>query len=353
MEELSRLARKLGPGAKLPTAREMAATLGVTTTTILRSLDRLERQGVLRRRQGSGIYVEEAARQKTIALVMGQDIFSAASYHFGALLLQYCTKRAAIGNERFSFFIDTFLKSSAGDQRQTPAHQDLVDALQDGKIDGMLLLARSSVEQEVWLRSHGIPLVGMEGRVAALDRENPTVMVDYETLIDMGVSRLKEKGCCTAGLMGILAEHRGMFEKALKRHGLTGAEKWQVLPKHEDSSLAPLHVKIGRDFGTAFLRQCEGRGPDGLIITDDIVARAALPVLREGGLKAGQDLIVCTHANKGSIVLSEWMTDIHLLEVDPEELVSAMFGLLEGLMAGESMDRLARVRPHLVPTSLS
>jgi GntR family transcriptional repressor for pyruvate dehydrogenase complex len=49
--------KRLGPGAKLPTERQLAATLGVSRNTLREAISRLEVLGVLDIRRGDGIYV--------------------------------------------------------------------------------------------------------------------------------------------------------------------------------------------------------------------------------------------------------------------------------------------------------
>ena len=48
------------PGDRLPPDVELARMLGVARSTVIAALDRLERDGIIRRRQGSGTFVEQA-----------------------------------------------------------------------------------------------------------------------------------------------------------------------------------------------------------------------------------------------------------------------------------------------------
>lgn len=47
----------LAPGTRLPSMRALAETLGVTVGTVYRAIELAERQGLVRRRRGSGVYV--------------------------------------------------------------------------------------------------------------------------------------------------------------------------------------------------------------------------------------------------------------------------------------------------------
>ncbi len=50
-------ARTLAPGAKLPSIRTFAETLGISKSTVVEAYDRLAAEGVIRSRRGSGFYV--------------------------------------------------------------------------------------------------------------------------------------------------------------------------------------------------------------------------------------------------------------------------------------------------------
>lgn len=52
--------RGLGPGDRLPSVRRFAETMGVSPSTVVEAYDRLEAEGVIRARRGSGFYVTGA-----------------------------------------------------------------------------------------------------------------------------------------------------------------------------------------------------------------------------------------------------------------------------------------------------
>ncbi|WP_440980909.1 PLP-dependent aminotransferase family protein [Shinella sumterensis] len=53
--------RMLGPGDRLPSIRNFAATMGVSPSTVVEAYDRLAAEGLIRAQQGSGFYVSGAA----------------------------------------------------------------------------------------------------------------------------------------------------------------------------------------------------------------------------------------------------------------------------------------------------
>jgi DNA-binding FadR family transcriptional regulator len=69
---LADILRRVGPGARLPSERDLAAQLSVSRTALRDRLGMLEGIGVLRRRSGSGTYVEPLQPQVlTVALSLG------------------------------------------------------------------------------------------------------------------------------------------------------------------------------------------------------------------------------------------------------------------------------------------
>ena len=339
IEALTKMARNLGPGAKLPTARELARTMGVASATLMRCIDALERRGVLNSRRGSGIYVDSRVMQKRIALVFGENIFSRNASEFGSLILERCAIRAAQCNERFSFFIDHPGFVNEVNDQPTPALQDLVDALADGMIDGVIVLGGK--KQDAWLSDQGVPVVSLN--YAELSPKVNAVSFDYRKLIEMGVDSLVNAGCRTIGLLSPLLIHKDMFQSTMEERGLVIHNEWMVLPEKSSPGISAHHVVFGEKSAKQFLRQCgwladkgnKGSLPDGLLITDDTMARGILPILSSHGVDIGHGLKVCTHGNNGSRVLAEWESKIIQVKFNPEDLAIALFDMLEDLMAGK------------------
>lgn len=60
-------AGELAPGARLPTEQQLAAAHGVSRTVVREAVSQLKSQGLLRSRQGSGVYVSEGAALRPLA----------------------------------------------------------------------------------------------------------------------------------------------------------------------------------------------------------------------------------------------------------------------------------------------
>ena len=342
------MAKKLGPGAKMPTARELVRKLGVASSTLMRCIDILERRRVLHSRQGSGIYVDERVAQKSVALVFGENIFSQKASEFGSLVLKCCALRAAKHNERFTFSLD--LPGVVNEQAPAvPALLDIADAFNEGMIDGVILL--NGPKHEAWLRKQGVPVVS--GSPSEEDPQAHVVSMDYRQLVQRGVENLYDAGCRKLGLIGIFRNHKEMFQTAIQKRDLTANDEWIVVPENNLGRVSEAHATLGEAYADQFLSQCGwGVGnkrnahlPDGLLITEDMLTLGVLPLLAKRGVRIGRDLIICTHSNMGSRVLADWESEVLHVRCNPEDIAMALFDMLEDLMAGNSRPRKCLVGP--------
>ena len=71
---------EIGPGERLPPARDLAAVLQVNTNTVLRALRLLRDEGLLEFRRGRGVTVTGSARQGTV-LARTRDLVRYARQH--------------------------------------------------------------------------------------------------------------------------------------------------------------------------------------------------------------------------------------------------------------------------------
>ena len=75
---------------------------------------------------------------------------------------------------------------------------------------------------------------------------------------------------------------------------------------------------------------------DGLLCEDDMFTRGALAALHQASISLNDGLLIASHANKGSSALKSYEEHLILLEINPEEVVDAMFTLLEPMMKNKA-----------------
>lgn len=328
------LARERGPGVKLPTLEEMCDQFSVSRTTLERAIDPLERQGLLRRKQGSGIYVEPAIRQRTIGIVFGGDIFSPGFSPFWQLLLQ-AVREEATGTE---WVPRAYLDLSQGHD-SVGGHLQLLEDLEADRLHGLLMIApQVEPEDHRWLDTYPVPRVTCGGTGADWQ-----VRFDYETFARLAADILAPSGHRTVALLGhgILAM-QPQIEAALRRAGLVDVtladwsyETWAEIIPWAGSREHCAHETARRliaDKDRAPL-------PDAVISTEDTMTRGLVGALREGGVEPGRDMRIVTAENKGSTVLAPFADTLDRIVFDPDAIVRTALEMLRVLMDGGTPPR--------------
>ena len=336
---LKDLALQLGAYNKMPTVREICKSLNISGVTAAHALALLGEQGVIVSRQGSGIYVSPRLYQKNIGLVFGSNPFAAGASPFCQLLVEGCQKRALSHNENFSYFLDIPQHLSPEPQ---PVHADLAEALAKKRLDGILLAMRNSVEQETWLRQQGMPVVSFAGGVVK-PYQPGTIGFDVEELTSLAVKSLVHRGCRQLALVSVRRADVPAYEKAMQAMGLSLRSSQviniQYLPSGQSREQA----------GRQALEQILAAGPcDGVVVTDDMFAVGVIAAARQQNLVVGRDILIATHANRGSVTLQPSEDFLIRVEVDPGEIVEAMFGFLEQLMTEKTEAHGAAIPLHVL-----
>lgn len=332
-DQLTVMAQRSGAGAKLPTSRALSHSFGVSRTTLHIALERLESQSIISCKQGSGIFVADDLRALTlprsIALVCDSTFFRGASHSpFWDLLVEESERRAGLKNEAFSLHFSTSSgKSGAGLQA------GLLREIGEGRVQGVLGVGTSQAVMEQL--GEGVPFVTF----AAPARWR--VNLDYRPLIGMGVTELGRQGCRRLGLWlpGFLAGFSDpiieVFQAALTARQLEFHPVLVQIGPNDENERQTLQGQ-GYEIARTAFEQPQGTRPDGLIVANDMMTHAALVTMQKLGVRAGQDVKIATHANRGSTVLASHENELTLLEFDPAAVVEAMFEMLESLMDGQT-----------------
>lgn len=370
---LTELARRLGPGARLPTMKELSIELGVSIMTLNRALSELEAQGMVLRRQGSGTYVAAAAGQTGIGVIYDRDVFAPGASPFPSMLLHELGARLGQGDNQISLFLTRNQNgSTAGQHGQAtdtgtaaenhgvaPLPADLSDALERRRLVGLLFVGESQPAVLQQLVATGLPLVALSYAPIARHR----VRLDHAATAAIGARELARQGCRRIGLwipagVGLgPAPGRHSFEEleafagALKEAGRPYNPDWVWGLESLSSEIPPEPLQNNHRQGYAAACQLfgakAGSQPDGLVILDDMMARGALVALNELGIPLGTKLRLASHTNRGSQVLFGYQQTMTLLEFDPGEVAAALLNTLHSLMAGRRTPALVQVEPRI------
>jgi DNA-binding LacI/PurR family transcriptional regulator len=341
-EQLSIMVRQKEPGAKLPTGMELCRMLGVGLNTLHEALGELENHHLIERRHGVGIFVAPR-REKTIALICDPTILQSADISpFWQMLIERCQARAALVDETLEFHFTGFQNKS-----DAPFNQSLTRDFQQHRIDGAIGIG---LEFDVmkWIEQHKVPYVAYAGY---------GLHIDTPSLIELGVQELHKRKCRRIGFWVPATPKRPVIpveEKleviaaSLKRHGLDIYPDliWHGL-QHQSTQIQKSHQEQGFCAAMETFSKPRTEWPDGLLITDDMMAHGALIAMENLKPDIRARIPIATHSNKGSTVL-HGRKNLILLETDLAEIVNAIFETLEKLMLGKTpSSSVALVKPIL------
>ena len=339
-DEIRAMALRLGPDARLPTMTQLRDTLGASIATLDSVLGDLEARNIIRRKQGSGIYVSSHVK-KPIALLINLSEFSHSNASpFWSLLLEQARKRAAQWSDMVHFYA-TFDEQES----KAPLSGSLLENIERGRIQGILGV--------------GIP-EGVSNQLIALDLPHVVyaaygglmVAQDHNSLIESGVAALAAQNCkniqmwrqmpAAHEIAAIQEENSrisAIYRRALNQNGLQGVSDALRQDGEQFARIEaglPLESRQEQGF---HLAQAAFSGaeipPDGILLLDDMMTFGALAALRKMRIEPGQDVKIATHANAGSSILMGYEDSITRLEFDSAELIETMFALLETWMGGE------------------
>jgi DNA-binding LacI/PurR family transcriptional regulator len=360
-KELLHLIRKGEPGAPLPSYTEMIRNYAVGQATIDRVIREFDSAGLIVRIAGKGIFISDRAVRKNIGLVFGRNIFGAGLSPVTMMLIQHCRDRAAGKKQNFKFYLD--IPATNSPEGQVPFHEQLAEDVQTGRLDGAILVWSYGPEQKAWLAGGGVPFVSLE----QFDGENNAVVIDYLDLLRKGTLALAAQGCRRIALLSPFGYLRKegydrdikKFAATLRSRGLKFDEKW-VLDDRSSASIDSNGAATHEELGFQILQRAAGASQalpfDGIVSLDDMLTRGAIASLKKLNIGIGSQVRIATHANRGSPAL-QGEENLTLLQVDPSEIVDAMFSILEPLMDGQTGKRsrisiLAKVEAVASPAAV-
>jgi len=322
-EVLTRLARHLGPGKQLPGVREMCKSLNVSTATLDRVLVKLETQQIISREHGRGLFVADSLKKDTIGFVFGGDVFAVSPF-WGQLL--ECGQKYALKHDLgFRYYLDI---PDSG--KTIPTHGDLIGDLENKRLNAIVVLSPQGNDQVQWLQQWNLPTV-------LLDQEHVCkykAFFDHACFIAIAVEQLAKAGCKRIGFLGsTFASANQVFIDALTKEGLAydRALHWDI---SWCGSLVP-HESFEQFASNLLDKAFPSTQPDGLVISDDTMARGAMIALLRQGVFPGRDIKMAVASNKGSSVLQPYEGDLILIEHDPAELIEQVMQIIEQLLREE------------------
>ena len=340
---LEELAHTLGANAQMPPIRQLCADFGVSLSTMGAALAALEDRNLIRRRQGSGIFVAEGIRQHNLCLICDPNFlleFGASSVW--SQMVHAARQRAGDLDENLSIHFTQLGTGTPDSPAPAALHDRLASDIAGGNVQGVLSIGLPHPLTR-WIEGCGVPVVSFAGP------SNFIVWLSALEVIQIGVAELAKQGCRTLALWSPISlnrpeppETRQTFLGALAAHGLEHRPEL-TMPQPADISETAIS---GQGFAAMQEAIRSSLLPDGLVCTDDMLAQGALMALERYGLRVGRDIQLATQANQGSPALLAWEDRVTRLEFDPAEIVATLFEALEALMRGETPAGVMPVAPN-------
>jgi DNA-binding LacI/PurR family transcriptional regulator len=348
--EIAAMAREAGPGGKLPSVLQLRDRFGISTSTLHQILESLERSNQIERRHGQGIYASAHVLQKTIGLVFtGEPFQPNQSPYYGLLIRAFQQQMALRGDSCIVHMMMLDPRPDALPRRR------LAHDIESGQVDG-LWLVQGSMELLTWVAKFGIPVVHSgEGftqklpHVCNMEDHRPSTVheglqVALDGLAAGGVRKVGLMHYCPPHLLndssGLFKAARIQYEYFVQKAAALGMEfrpDWYI--SAWDDRVHRLEI-FADEVGFAQMRthwqrwQVTGSAPQGLVFSDEMVARGALAALARAGVRIGEDLQLASLATQGGSALLGFEDQMVRVEFDPRSHVQTALNLLDCLFTG-------------------
>ena len=296
----------------MPSRRKLLGDLDVARATLTRAVAELQTEGILTVRQRDGVFTTARARLATVAFAQYWE-----PYNLDPFDLALMSALTRYGPD-YGLFVEIHLLGAyeRPDEDRLAAFHRAVTARRYAGILSMTSRALSGWRTD--LEKLGLPL-----------EFNP-VVIDHQSMEELGVGLLCQRGCSRIGFLGHADEPNALgearFREALDRHGLTFHPEWYVV--------APVALPLELMGYRNFLAQWKAWKvkPDAMVSDNDHITQGMLYAVRDLGIAIPGDLQIATHANRG---LSQFIcSDIVRLEVDVVQAAQLMLERLRDRING-------------------
>lgn len=308
-------------GKRLGSVRELATRFSVSTTTLSQALAILTSQGLIERRHGSGTYVCDRQARQHVAVLMNMDLSHPRASYFWTRTTHQLRERFLTDGFRVKVYLGRY---SPDEPAPEITCADFEEDLRNGKLCGVVALY--SVEDKAWiarLLASGVPVVG------PTDDYPYSVQVEGGHLVRRGTEILLQHGRCRIAYLGWQGFRTRedlywpSFVEVMKKAKASIEEDWVRRDLH------PTQPGAGwEEFREIWSNR--SKRPDGLLVTDDVLFRDVATAVLEQRVRVPEELLIVTHANKGSDIIYPF--PVVRLQFDPDEFARETAAMLVALM---------------------
>jgi len=325
------------PGTKLPSTAELARMWESDVRTVHRAMAILVKEGLLRRKPGSGTFVRERSEVLTrVAIYCSRELLGARGSLYAQSLQSALDAELKEKGLEVQHWVDS---RSEGKTREPWA--SLMNAARRRDFQAVIV-PMTDLSQLGWLSKLPVPTAFH----CSEDISNG-VKFDQNQLIELGLEKLASQGCRSVGLISPLATH--VLKKTQLHHpneefykifteiacskGLEIRNEWMYAAHHEDDLRNVTHEQFGyQQFNK--LWQCAEK-PDGLFVYPDSVVRGVLMGIARHGVRVPEELKLVLHKNAGSDLLCPFRADF--VVSDEREVAAALAGQIIRQAQGQNV----------------
>ena len=321
-------------GDQIESLSQLAKRFGISPLTARIAVVTLTEEGLIERRPGSGCYVIDRRQGKPVGVYVAFDVFQPqVSFFFRQLTGQL---RAELEQQglRVQFYVETTMPGA-----ETNEHcLEFVEDIKAGRLAGAAVIGLWPMPW--WtgpVEKSQIPVVGIKFNDEPLPSYQHAVVLNYPAMVADAIRHILKSGRRRIAILGWQSGRNGLQwfdDHAPVARQLLDAEGVSLRPEWIRGDLHPNMIGAGwEEFREIWSVHVEK--PDALVVCDDILFRDVIPAIMELGIRVPEELLVVTHANKGSNIVCPF--PVVRLEYDPDRVAKAMASMLTKLIQREEL----------------
>ena len=321
-------------GDQIESLSQLAKRFGISPLTARIAVVTLTEEGLIERRPGSGCYVVDRRQGKPVGVYVAFDVFQPqVSYFFRQLTGQLRAELEQAGL-RVLFYVEKTMPGAETNE----ACLDFAEDIQAGRLAGAAVIGLWPMPWWIGpVEKSQIPVVGIKFTAEPQPWYQHAVVLNYQAMVTDAIRHILQMGRRRIAILGWQSGRNGMQwfdDHAPVARQLLDAQGVALRSEWIRGDLHPNMIGAGwEEFREIWGAHDEK--PDALVVCDDILFRDVIPAIMELGIRVPEELLVVTHANKGSNIVCPF--PVVRLEYDPNRVATAMAGMLTKLVRGEKL----------------
>jgi DNA-binding LacI/PurR family transcriptional regulator len=332
-------------GGMLPSESALRTEYGVSTQTIIRALHDLRTEGLVRRHQGKGTFVntDHSSDGRIGILTYIAQTGAVKSVYRQNLLRGLLGRLRELGEEPhiYSFsgegLVPDFLEHG----------QKVLEHAAGGRLQCLVVTESYEPDEvESAVSKWGVPVIGTH-RQKALSRYNVTL--DTESLASDGIQYLLDQGSRKLGLIIGRPVHVPVHPDVMTYWRLMEQSRLSVRPGWVRGDLPPSAMSGYQAFREMWAMDDR---PDAVLILDDIMAQGAIRAMVELGVSTERDLTVMVQINRKSGLV--FPLPFVALEFDVLAIGAACAEMAVQLVRGDAVEQpqlRVKLTPRIYPST--